>query len=461
MNWLRKEKLKMHMKLTPMIYIALLFLLTACGEDSTGVPDGPRTSRLMTFCMPGSRAAATDFVSGSDLPEGGQVGTFAFAQGDTLWDNWSPKTANLMYNTPMTVTPQNTLTYSPPRYWSPGVYYSFFAYYPFSATGSKAKGVDINTDSIGKGRGAGSLSFTVQPDAKDQEDLLLTDLITDQYWPDTVETPDPVTFQFHHLLSGLRFVVDLSQSGLGTTVASLDTVRLEQVCTRLTTALTSKNSTSTRRMTASVPGTVYATAVDTSQVSSWFLLPPQTVSDNAFVYARYTAADGSNGFLYTQLKTIGVPRLQEGTRRTIILQPSSSSVIKKNGDDYWIWEGSQPISSADSKLEIWKEKTLRNFLTTHILKVGSQIKVDYVFTSGSRNYDLGVAIGYDNGHSLYYQTNLPAQSAGTALSLTLTLDQDDIDYFKGTYYDWNVPLLTFYTKNSQDEVTIKQVTITP
>ena len=112
-------------------------------------------------------------------------------------------------------------------------------------------------------------------------------------------------------------------------------------------------------------------------------------------------------------------------------------------------------------MEIWKEKTLRNFLTTHILKVGSQIKVDYVFTSGSRNYDLGVAIGYDNGHSLYYQTNLPAQSAGTALSLTLTLDQDDIDYFKGTYYDWNVPLLTFYTKNSQDEVTIKQVTITP
>lgn len=47
-------------------------------------------------------------------------------------------------------------------------------------------------------------------------------------------------------------------------------------------------------------------------------------------------------------------------------------------------------------------------------------------------------------------------------NITLTLDQDDIDYFKGAYYNWaNAPLLTIYTKNSQDVVTIKQVTITP
>mgnify|MGYP003516138153 FL=1 len=110
----------------------------------------------MTF---GSQMAGTRATEKTTMAAGDRLGVFAFSQGSKPWDSWTTKTANLMYNQLMTVNSSNGLDYSPTRYWLPDNLYSFFAYYPYTATTtgevkSTDEGVIITTGADGIGEGS-------------------------------------------------------------------------------------------------------------------------------------------------------------------------------------------------------------------------------------------------------------------------------------------------------------------
>lgn len=156
-------------------------------------------------------------------------------------------TANFMYNQPLTIGPAkgnganplnyysfNTLqesqaTYTPTdsllRFWpntqdGSGHYekVSFWAYYPYNPTvlsgGPGEFGIHINTSAtgIGEGVGMGQARFTMNPDASEQSDFLISELVADcskDTYPLVSDneggyTPRPVQFKFHHMLAQVR-----------------------------------------------------------------------------------------------------------------------------------------------------------------------------------------------------------------------------------------------------------------
>ena len=158
------------------------------------------------------------YIDSTIIPQGQQIGVFAFDQGTTLWDDLATKTANFMYNQPMTSAKtsadEDTLTYSPVRYWTPDHMYAFYAYYPFSATvnsvenGIYGYGVTITPSNIGVGDGAGSIHFKMQPEAKNQTDFLVSDLTVNHIMPGMAGNLDKrVSFSMHHALSSLSFTI--------------------------------------------------------------------------------------------------------------------------------------------------------------------------------------------------------------------------------------------------------------
>jgi hypothetical protein len=161
------------------------------------------------------------YIDSTIIPQGQQIGVFAFDQGTTLWDDLATKTANFMYNQPMTSAKtsadEDTLTYSPVRYWTPDHMYAFYAYYPFSATvnsvenGIYGYGVTITPSNIGVGDGAGSIHFKMQPEAKNQTDFLVSDLTVNHIMPGMAGNLDKrVSFSMHHALSSLSFTINLT-----------------------------------------------------------------------------------------------------------------------------------------------------------------------------------------------------------------------------------------------------------
>ena len=146
------------------------------------------------------------------------VGLFGYYTGQGSWNG--EQTADIFYNQKMTVLSRqgdaNPLTYSPLRFWpnNDGDKMSFWAYYPWNATDDPGDyGVAISSSSIGKGKGMGSIKFTMHPDASAQSDFMISDLRADQTKP-TLETtsvddgltysPKRVSLRFRHMLAQVR-----------------------------------------------------------------------------------------------------------------------------------------------------------------------------------------------------------------------------------------------------------------
>ena len=132
--------------------------------------------------------------------------------------------ANFFFNTKATVAAvadsKNLLSYEPIRFWpnnkigatSNYEYCSFWAYYPWNATGDPGeKGVAIvpSSGAYNLASGMGKIKFTMQREAANQVDFLMSDLMADcnkNGYP-LLSASGPasrVPFVFHHMLAQVR-----------------------------------------------------------------------------------------------------------------------------------------------------------------------------------------------------------------------------------------------------------------
>lgn len=136
--------------------------------------------------------------------------------------------ANLLYNQPADIAAPisgvNTLSYTPLRFWpnqkhtESGTdtydYATFWAYYPYNPTAIPGTyGISINSNTMGQGMGMGRVTFTMHPDAAQQNDFMISMPVTDcnrdthplraNSTLDGFE-PTPVRFRFYHMLAQVR-----------------------------------------------------------------------------------------------------------------------------------------------------------------------------------------------------------------------------------------------------------------
>ena len=155
-----------------------------------------------------------------------QTGFLASSQFETFkaTDAGKNYTANMMFNTKATINTDGTLTYAPLQFWpnqpiSSGTYAgqrelcTFWAYYPYNPTAEIGEyGISLAEERLGQGMGMGRVRFTMQPDAANQNDFMISapevDCNRDQYPliedPQTTYTPKPVKFHFFHMLAQVR-----------------------------------------------------------------------------------------------------------------------------------------------------------------------------------------------------------------------------------------------------------------
>ena len=161
------------------------------------------------------------------------------AAGGTLTDDQQAVlsehyTANLFYNQRADIGERpdgqkggNPLTYAPERFWPNNLlqrvdgaeadgqheYVTLWAYYPYNATGSMGDyGITLNETTVGKAMGMGRVKFSMNPDAAQQVDFLMSFPVVDankDRFP-LVSTavneyaPKPVPFRFRHMLAQVR-----------------------------------------------------------------------------------------------------------------------------------------------------------------------------------------------------------------------------------------------------------------
>ena len=170
-------------------------------------------------------AAATSATELSEIPAFSDItaGNFNEKKAQVLSDYY---TANVLYNVPAdieaAVGTTNELTYAPLRFWpnkrvdaSNHEYMTFWAYYPYNATsevGDYGIGIVNNSDGVGTGTGMGHVSFTMHPDAAQQNDFMISTPVTDRNRdtnpllqdPQGQWQPRPVQFRFFHMLAQVR-----------------------------------------------------------------------------------------------------------------------------------------------------------------------------------------------------------------------------------------------------------------
>jgi len=131
-------------------------------------------------------------------------------------------TANLLYNAKATIGDDGSLTYAPLRLWPNNVltsdatkheYCTFWAYYPYNPTAEIGDyGISLPEERLGQGVGMGRVRFTMQPDAAQQNDFMISALAADcnrdSYPlvkdPQGTYSPKPVPLRFYHMLAQVR-----------------------------------------------------------------------------------------------------------------------------------------------------------------------------------------------------------------------------------------------------------------
>lgn len=163
------------------------------------------------------------------------AGIFAAYTGDKRWNELSEDDihANFMFNQKMSIGASDDMTKNNPlsyfrddnttysdsliRFWPNQTFddggtqrhefVSFWAYYPYNTT--REHGIAITTDDeTGMGKGMGAVKFTMNSDAAEQSDFLISELVADRS-KDTNPllsegNPKPVQFRFHHMLAQVR-----------------------------------------------------------------------------------------------------------------------------------------------------------------------------------------------------------------------------------------------------------------
>ena len=129
-------------------------------------------------------------------------------------------TANFLYNQKADINNDGTLTYAPIRFWpnlKTGSQYdrvTFWAYYPYNETvgsGSVGQyGISIvpTSSGVGESLGMGKISYTMDKDAGEHSDFMISDLQADgskdQYPLLDKGIPSRVPLRFHHMLAQVR-----------------------------------------------------------------------------------------------------------------------------------------------------------------------------------------------------------------------------------------------------------------
>lgn len=158
------------------------------------------------------------------------VGIFGAYTGQQTWAEYKAANskeppADFFFNTKATIAAvdggKNALTYSPLRFWPNGKvgatsnyeYAHFWAYYPWNAVGDPGdNGIAIvaaDNGKYGMQNGMGKIKFTMQADAANQVDFLMSNLMVDcnkNTYPLTAAAGPPtrVPFTFHHMLAQVR-----------------------------------------------------------------------------------------------------------------------------------------------------------------------------------------------------------------------------------------------------------------
>ena len=234
-------------------FAAAVALLTACSDWRDGIPtnnsekDAIAFSGTVVASSQATRANATIVKLGdTQLPTTANstfyAGLFGCHTGQYTWQDLiglsrleSPTdeqkqilkdyyTANLLYNAKATIGENGTLTYEPLRFWpnsllTSGVnagqheYCTFWAYYPYNPTAEIGDyGITLIPENLGEGTGMGRVKFTMQPDAANQNDFMISEPVIncnrDTYplmeGPQGTYTPKPVSLRFHHMLAQVR-----------------------------------------------------------------------------------------------------------------------------------------------------------------------------------------------------------------------------------------------------------------
>lgn len=213
-------------------------------------------------------------------------------------------------------------TYTPLRYWPSGDTpsgLSFFAYYPYNAAGFVLPSAIL-----------GDATFTVQTTAAAQVDLMVSDVVADQYYGATNSAyqsgaEGTVDLKFYHMLTKVKFVFKTDNEDANTTV-TLTNAQLSGIFTKNTLTNTyTKGATANAGSTTHEWGTANtaagfdvtisgATPATTNRVLSTdvtactdadtFLMVPQTIAaDQQKIAVTWTVATTGSATI-TNTKTI-------------------------------------------------------------------------------------------------------------------------------------------------------------
>ena len=252
-----------------------------------------------------SKADAGSFIGKgtTELIAGTKFGVWAYATGANTFDGTN--TSNVfMNNVEVTYAgggkaDETKYTYSPLRYWpndEANNKLSFFAVYPFGATGLTAPA-----------NGWGAYTFTAQTNPANMVDFLFSEVAKDQTYSATNSgKKGVVNMKFHHALSMVKFKVntdaDYATDG---TVITLKSIKVAAVNTNgtFTPAVASPFGAWSAQGTpaeftvfnGTKALTTTAVFVPTgTEANDAFLMVPQTLSDNVKVTVVYTVKTGSD-----------------------------------------------------------------------------------------------------------------------------------------------------------------------
>ena len=252
-----------------------------------------------------SKADAGSFIGKgtTELIAGTKFGVWAYATGADPFDGTN--TSNVfMNNVEVTYAgggynDETKYTYSPLRYWpndEANNKLSFFAVYPFGATGLTAPA-----------NGWGDYTFTAQTNPANMVDFLFSEVAKDQTYSATNSgKKGVVNMKFHHALSMVKFKVntDADYAANGTTI-TLKSIKVAAVNTKGTfkpavaTPFGAWSAQGTPAEFTVFNGTkaLTTTAVFVptgTEANDAFLMVPQTLSDNVKVTVVYTVKTGSD-----------------------------------------------------------------------------------------------------------------------------------------------------------------------
>ncbi len=186
-----------------------------------GVHTGQYTWTELTTAYMAKYAEYTARVGAANATVGGYQASDEFETFKTT-DKGKAYTPALLYNAKATVNADGSLSYAPERFWpnnkltsdaTKHEYCTFWAYYPYNPSAEIGDyGITLIPENIGEGTGMGRVKFTMQPDAANQNDFMISwpaiDCNRDNYPliedPQGTYTPKPVHFVFKHMLAQVR-----------------------------------------------------------------------------------------------------------------------------------------------------------------------------------------------------------------------------------------------------------------